>query len=175
MEITTKPSRRGWLRVTRVVIVVVAMWGVALLIPPALGLQTHVVDDHAMAGDHGRGSLVFDEHIAPGQLGVGDVVTFVPPDAPTGAGPVTRRIAAIDDSHFSTRGDAADEVDPWLVPLADGDVQRVAFSVPWVGYPIVLIGAITVPPWAPVALAIGVAVVLVMRRPRVHSPDLRGI
>ena len=162
MEITTKPRRRGWLRVVRVVIVVGAMWGVALLIPPALGLQTHVVDDRAMTGTYPRGSLVFEEQIAPSQLAVGDAVTFVPPDA--GADAVTRRVAAIDATHFSTRGDAA-AVDPWLVPLSDADLQRVAFSLPWVGYPIVVLGAVTVPPWAPAALVIGLgAVLLVLRR-----------
>ena len=165
MEITTKPSRRGWLRVARVVFVVGAMWVVALLIPPALGLQTHVVDDHAMTGTHSRGSLVFDEQIVPAQLAVGDVITFVPPDADVGDGPVTRRVAAIGDTHFSTRGDATDQPDPWRVPLSNSDLERVAFSLPWVGYPIVLLGAVTVPPWAPAALAIGlVAVLLVLRR-----------
>ena len=162
MEITTKPSRRGWLRVARVVIVVGALCGVALLIPPALGLQTHVVDDRALTGTHPRGSLVFEEQIAPWQLAVGDVVTFVPPDADADA--VTRRVAAINDTHFSTRGDAA-EVDPWLVPLSDGELGRVAFSLPWIGYPIVLLGAVTIPPWAPAALVIGLgALMLVLRR-----------
>lgn len=164
MEITTTPSHRGWLRVVRVGIVVGAMWGVALLIPPALGLQTHVVHDRAMTGTHARGSLVFAEHIAPARLAVGDVVTFVPPGAAAGDDPVTRRVAAIGDSHFSSRGDAADQLDSWRVPLSDGDFQRVEFSLPWVGYPIVLLGAVTVPPWAPAALAVGLVAVLLMLR-----------
>lgn len=164
MEITTTPSRRGWLRVVRVVLVVGALWGVTLLIPPALGLQTHVVHDRAMAGTHARGSLVFDEQIAPTQLAVGDVVTFVPPGAAAGHDLVTRRVAAIGDTHFSTRGDAADRLDPWRVPLSDGDFQRVALSLPWVGYPIVLLGAVTVPPWAPAALATCLVAVLLMLR-----------
>ena len=165
MEITTKPSPRGWLRVVRVVIVVGALWGVVLLIPPALGLQTHVVDDRAMAGTHPRGSLLFEEQVAPSQLAVGDVVSFVPPGADPGDEAVTRRVAAINDTHFSTRADAAAEVDPWLVPLSDGGLERVAFSLPWLGYPVVLLGAVTVSPWAPAALVIGLgAVLLILRR-----------
>jgi hypothetical protein len=165
MEITAKPRHRGWLRVLRAVVVIGAMWGVALLIPPALGLQTHVVDDNAMADTHARGSLVFDERIAPMQLAVGDVVTFVPPDAEPGAGQVTRRVVAIGDTHFSTRGDVGADVDPWLVPLSDDGLERVAFSLPWLGYPVVAISAVTIPPWVPATLVIGlVAVLLVLRR-----------
>lgn len=168
MEITAKPRRRGWLRVLRAVVVVAAMWGVALLIPPALGMQTHVMDDGAMAGSHARGSLVFVERIAPMQLAVGDVVTFVPPDtepgAEPGAGTVTRRVVAIGNTHVSTRGDALGAADPWLVPLAGGDLSRVAFSVPWVGYPMILLGAVTISPWTLAALTAVVAAVLVLVR-----------
>lgn len=164
MEITAKPRRRGWLRVLRAVAAVVAMWGVALLIPPALGLSTHVIDDPAMAGTHARGSLAFDEQVAPMQLAVGDVVTFAPPDAEPGAAPVTRRVVTVGDTHFATRGDALGTVDPWVVPFADGDLRRVGFSLPWVGYPMILLGAVSIPPWTPAALAAGLAAVLVLLR-----------
>lgn len=164
MEITAKPRRRGWLRVLRAVAAVVALWGVSLLIPPALGLSTHVIDDPAMAGTHARGSLAFDEQVAPMQLAVGDVVTFVPPDAEPGAAPVTRRVVAVGNTQFATRGDALDDVDPWVVPLADGDLRRVSFSLPWVGYPMILLGTVSIPPWTPAALVIGLAAVLVLLR-----------
>ena len=173
MEITAKPRHRGWLRLLRAVLVVGALWGVALLIPPALGLQTHVVDDAAMAGTHARGSLVFDEQISPMQLAVGDVVSFVPPDADPAEGTVTRRVVAIGDTHFSTRGDAASEVDPWLVPLADDELERVAFALPWVGYPLILLGALTIPPWLPAAAAIGLAALLVLLRRGSRGPGER--
>ena len=168
MEITAKPRRRGWLRALRAVLVVGALWGVALLIPPALGLQTQVIDDRAIAGTHARGSLVFDEQISPMQLEVGDVVTFVPPGAHSADGSVTRRVVAIDDRSFQTRRDSAAAVDPWVVPLSGAELQRVAFSLPWVGYPMIALGAVTIPPWAPAALAIGPAVALVMLRRGSH-------
>ena len=76
MEITARPRRRGLWRALRGVLVVGALLCVALLIPAAVGLQTHVVGDEAMAGTHSRGSLVFDERVTLGQVVVGDVVTF---------------------------------------------------------------------------------------------------
>lgn len=161
MEITAKPRHRGRVRAFRAVLVVGAMWGVALLIPPALGLQTQVIDDRAIAGTHARGSLVFDEEISPMLLEVGDVVTFVPPEADAS---VTRRVVAIDNRTFQTQRDSAAAVDPWAVPLAGANLQRVAFSLPWAGYPLLALRAVTIPPWAPPALALGLAVTLVMRR-----------
>ncbi|MEJ7796519.1 MAG: hypothetical protein WKF50_13270 [Nocardioides sp.] len=164
MEITARPRRRGWLRAVRALVGAGALLAVALLIPLALGYQTHVVDDHAMAGTHARGSLVFDEQVSQRQLEVGDVVTFVPPGAAPADGTVTRRIVAIDDAAFQTRGDAAAAVDPWRVPLADGDLERVAFSLPWAGYPVIAVDSLAIPPWALAALALGLAAVLVVLR-----------
>lgn len=166
MEIIAKPRRRGGSRALRAAIGAGALLAVAFLIPPALGYQTHVVDDHAMTGIHARGSLVFDEQVPQGQLEIGDAVTFVPPGADLADGTVTRRIVAIGDDAVRTRGDAAASVDPWRVPLADGNLNRVAFSLPWAGYPMLALSSLALPPWAPAALALGVAAALVLLRRR---------
>ena len=137
---------------------------VALLIPPTLGYQTHVVDDHAMVGTYARGSLVFDEQVSQSQLEVGDAVTFVPPGADPADGTVTRRIVAIGDAAFRTQGDAAAAVDPWRVPLADAELDRVAFSLPWAGIPVLALGSLAILPWMPAAVALALAVVLVTLR-----------
>ena len=175
MEITARRRHRGWLRAIRAVIGVGALLAVALLIPPALGYETHVVHDHAMTGTHSRGSLVFDEHVSQRQLAVGDVVTFVPPGADPADGTVTRRIVAIDDAAFQTRGDAAATVDPWRVPLVDAELERVAFSLPWAGYPVIALRSLAIPPWTPAALTLGLAVALLMlrrsARPAADEPE----
>lgn len=159
MEITTRPRRRGLGRVVRGAVVAVSLVCVALLVPPALGLQTHVVGDDALAGTHARGSLVLDEPVPMGRLAVGDVVTF---REPGGEGLVTRRVAAIAEDGVRTRGDAAGSLDPWLV--RPGALERVVFSVPLAGYPLLAVDAMSVPPWAPAALVVALAVVLVLLR-----------
>jgi len=165
MEITAKPRRRGWPPALRAALVAGAMWGVVLLIPLALGLQTNVIDDHAIAATHARGSLVFDEQISPMQLEVGDVATFVPPGADSADGRVTLRVVAIEDRSFQTRRDSAAAVDPWVVPLPGAELERAAFSLPWLGYPMIALDAVTLSPWAPAAVAFGLAgVLLVLRR-----------
>lgn len=159
MEITTRPRRRGLWRAVRALVVVAALVCVALLVPPALGLQTHVVGDDALASTHGRGDLVFDEPVPMGRLAVGDVVTLTEPGTDT---LVTRRVFAIDDDGMQTRGDAAGSVDPWRVPPAT--VERVVFSLPLLGYPLLAIDAMSVPPWAPGALVVVLAIVLLLLR-----------
>lgn len=164
MEITVKPRRRGRMRALRGVLGAGAVLVVALLIPPALGFQTHVVADDAMAGTHAGGSLVFDEQVSLRQLEVGDVVTFVPPGADPADGTVTRRIVAINDAVVRTRGDSAPAADPWALPMSDGDLERVVFAVPWAGYPVIALRAISAPPWAPAVPVIGLATMVVVLR-----------
>ena len=174
MEITARPRRRGWLRALRVVVGVAA---VVMLVPPALGYGTHVVSDDAMDGGYPRGSLVFDEQLSSGQLAVGDVVTLTPP----GGDLVVRRVASVDDEGVRTSGDATG-ADPWVVPESRAD--RVAFTVPYLGWPLLAIHSMSVPPWAPAAVALGMAVVLVgLRRsgrggggaPALRSVTVEGV
>lgn len=171
MEITPHPlpCRRGRRRATRLVIGVGTMLVVAMLIPPSLGLQAHVVDDDAMTGSHPRGSVVFGEQVARTQLEVGDVVTFVPPGVAAEEGTVTRRVVAIDGVALGTQGDAAAAVDPWRLARAE-DLERVAFSVPFVGLLAILLGELALPPWTPAGLGLALAVVLVQRRRGSRGP-----
>lgn len=163
MEITAKPRRRGRRRAVRVLLATVAAASVVLLLPPALGFSTHVVGDDAMAGTHARGSVVFDEDVPMGQLEVGDVVAFT---VPGGEDFVTRRVVAIVDDGVQTRGDASGAPDPWLVPPAELD--RVAFALPLVGWPLVAVDSLSVPPWTPAALLLGLAGLLVVLRRATH-------
>ncbi len=167
MEITARPRRRGFWRALRGVLVVVALLCVALLVPAAIGLQTHVVGDEAMAGTHSRGSLVFGERVTLGQLVVGDVVTFPSPEG--GGELLTRRVVSISDEGLHTRGDATGAADPWLVdPM---DAERVVFSLPFLGYPLLAVDAMSVPPWAPAVLVLGLAALLVLLRRTARAVD----
>jgi signal peptidase I len=159
MEITARPRRRGWWRALRVLVTVAAVASVLLLVPAALGFSTHVVGDDAMAGTYSRGALVFDEQVQMGELEAGDVVTFTPPGA---TDPVTRRVTGVSDGMVRTRGDASDTPDPWRVPEVSTD--RVAFSVPWLGWPLLAVDSLSVAPWAPAGVALGTAGLLVLLR-----------
>lgn len=153
MEITARPRRRGWVRALKVVFLVVCAGCVALLVPASLGYSTHVVGDDAMSGDFPRGALVFDEQVAAGQLAVGDVVTVTAP----GGELVVRRVLSVGDRGIRTRGDATGR-DPWVVP--ETAAERVAFSVPALGWPLLAFDSMSVPPWAPAGVAVGLAAVL---------------
>lgn len=154
MEITARPRRRGWVRALKVAIATACAASVALLVPAALGYSTHVVGDDAMAGGFPRGALVFDEQLAAGQLSVGDVVTLTPP----GGELVVRRVLSVDDDGLRTGGDLTGE-DPWVVPEAAA--SRVAFTVPGLGWPLLAVDSMSVPPWAPAGVAVGLVALLV--------------
>ena len=166
MEITARPRRRGWVRALKAVLATACVASVVMLVPPALGYGTHVVGDRAMAQTHPRGSLVLDEQVAAGQLAVGDVVTLTPPG---GGDLVVRRVVAIDDEGVHTAGDVSG-ADPWVVPEAD--TERVALAVPALGWPLVAIDSMSLPPWAPAGAAIGLAALLFgLRRAGRPEPD----
>lgn len=172
MEITAKPRRRGRRRAVRLLLAAVAVASVVLLLPPALGLSAHVVADDAMAGTHTRGSVVLDEPVPLGQLAVGDVITF---SEPGGEGFVTRRVAAISEEGVQTRGDAGGAPDPWLV--APDSLERVRFELPLLGWPVIAVDALSVPPWTPAALLLGLALLLVLLRRTTHrtaDPELQA-
>lgn len=166
------------MRALKAVLATTCVASVALLVPPALGYGIHVVADQAMAETHPRGSLVLDEQVARGQLAVGDVVTLTPPG---GGDLVVRRVVAIDAAGVRTAGDASG-ADPWVVPEAA--TERVALAVPVLGWPLVAIDSMSLPPWAPAGVAVGIAALLFgLRRtgrgetgsvPPVVAPGVRG-
>ncbi|GAA1476411.1 hypothetical protein GCM10009623_08570 [Nocardioides aestuarii] len=143
------------MRALKAVLAAVCLASVALLVPAALGYGIHVVGDGAMDGTLSRGSLVLDEQVPRGELAVGDVVTLTPPGA---ADLVVRRVVAIDDEGVRTTGDATGG-DPWVVP--ETGTERVALTVPALGWPLLALHSMSLPPWAPAGVAIGLAVLLV--------------
>jgi signal peptidase len=166
MEITARPRRRGWARALKVALVTACVASAAMLVPAALGYSTHVVGDDAMAGGFPRGALVLDEPLPLGQLAAGDVVTLTSPDGEI----VVRRVISVDEQGVRTGGDAAG-ADPWVVPEATTD--RVVLAVPALGWPLLAVGSMSVPPWAPAGVAVGLAAVLVGLRRSGRGHDER--
>jgi signal peptidase I len=81
------------------------------------------------------GSLAFDRAIPASDVAVGDVVTFSDPYV-KGRLVTHRVIDILQTPHglaYRTKGDANPGRDPWTIRLA-GQVGRVSFSVPVVGY-----------------------------------------
>ena len=81
------------------------------------------------------GGLALDRAIPAGKVRVGDVITFTDPYVRGRY--VTHRVVAILQTPrglaYRTKGDANPGRDPWTIRL-DGQVGRVAFSVPVAGY-----------------------------------------
>jgi signal peptidase I len=115
---------------------------IATLVPGVLGYQRFVVVGGSMEPNIHRGSLVFDEVVPVTRLGIGDVITYVPPGY---SHAVTHRIIARELQRgewvFRTRGDANE--DPDLRPFTlDRPAQaRVALAVPYVGYLLMLLAS----------------------------------
>ena len=136
---------------------------IALLVLHLAGIRSYVVRTASMGTAAPVGTLVVTSPVTVDELRVGDIVTFRPPerDATT----FTHRIVDITAAGVSTRGDASEVADPWLI--GDRDiVGRADLVLPGAGW---LVRAL---PW----LALGSGVVwaltlLVTSRP--HRSALR--
>ena len=92
------------------------------------------------------GSLAIVEPTPAAQVEVGDVITFTDPYVPGKL--VTHRVVQIvpragKPLAYRTKGDANPAVDPWAVELP-GEVGRLAFQVPYVGYALVYMRTVEV-------------------------------
>ena len=84
------------------------------------------------------GGLALDRTIPARDVRVGDVITFNDPYV-NGRMVTHRVVAVIPTAHglaYRTKGDANPSRDPWTIRL-NGQVGRVAFSVPVAGYVLV--------------------------------------
>jgi hypothetical protein len=154
MEITTRPPPRGWRRAGVVLGGMALLIAIGLLVPAALGLRPHPLADDALAGPYQRGSLLYQEAVhGPGELRVGDVITFPAPRGSVAGTSVTRRVVAVDRQVAQTRG-AQPRAKQWRVQLGDDEVERVVFAVPFAGLPQLLLSWLT---WPMIAVLLGVA------------------
>ena len=135
IEIEQRRPRRIASVLTTVLTVVVTLLGLALLLPSLFGIQRYVINGTSMTGTIDYGSVVFDEVVPTTELRVGDVITYQPPAGSGVDHMVTHRIVAIHGDVFRTQGDAVPQRDPWKFKLDHPTQARVAFAVPYAGYP----------------------------------------
>jgi signal peptidase len=121
------------------VLAVAVLLALAIAGPLAIGDRPHTVLTGSMEPTIAAGDVVVDEQIAPTAARVGDVVTFRDPEDQSRL--ITHRVRSIrrQGSHlwFVTQGDANNTTEHWRV-AADGQLGRVAYTVPWVGHVAVL-------------------------------------
>lgn len=140
MEITTAPHRPAstpWGRLLALVVILGPV-SVLVLLPIGLGLQRYVMTGDSMAGGQPdsipRGAVVFERIVPTGDLRVGDVITYRPPESSEVDGLVTHRVVEITSAGIRTQGDARAEPDPWLLHPETSSAARVVFTLPYVGY-----------------------------------------
>lgn len=164
MEITTRPRSRRWQRVAARLSLLTVLMALLLLLPASLGLDQRVVTDSGMGGRLARGTLTFERPVGNAdQLRVGDVISFPQPGDPAGAR-VTRRVTSIEGSTVTTRGDAMPDTDPWVLHTDGLEFSLAVFSIPFIGYPQLLVPGLT---WAVLAVLVAMAAlaaVVVARR-----------
>ncbi len=106
----------------------------AVTAPALFGLKSFTVLSGSMEPTLKTGDVVVDETIAPGQMKVGDVVTFREPDSTR---LVTHRVREISATgaiyHVTTKGDANHTTEKWNIEAA-GKVGRTRYHVPKMGY-----------------------------------------
>jgi signal peptidase len=133
------------------VVAVAAVLILAVALPLAFGARPHTVLTGSMEPTIAAGDVVIDARISPLDARVGDVITFRDPEDQSRL--ITHRVQRIrrSGSHlwFVTQGDANNTIERWRI-AADGELGRVAYSVPWVGHVAVLAHT----PWGLVLLLV---------------------
>ncbi|MFC3477062.1 signal peptidase I [Halobacterium litoreum] len=134
MNARTWARRAASVAVTLLAVVVVAAF-VVQAAPGAVGAEeSYVVLSGSMEPAISPGDAVVVRHVAPENVGAGDVITFQRAGEST---PVTHRVVEVVERDgglaFRTQGDANEDPDPTLVP-ADALVGEVWFAMPLVGH-----------------------------------------
>ena len=137
IEIQQRRPRRFVGRAITVTCVLVTLLALAFLLPALFGLQRYVITGDSMTGTIDLGSVVYDEVVPVNELRVGDIITYRPPPGSGIDHMVTHRIVSIHDGVYRTKGDAVPQQDPWKFKLDSSQQARVAFSVPYLGYPLI--------------------------------------
>lgn len=141
------PIARQAVRAGRVLITAVAavilLFALVVTLPRLLGYQTYAITSGSMAGTIEPGALVFSRSVPANEVGIGDVITYVPPVETGVTTLVTHRVVAVqpgeDGPVYETKGDANESVDPWSF-LLDADNQSVVeFTVPVLGRLVLLL------------------------------------
>lgn len=124
------------------VLITVAVVG-AMLVPALLGYDLYAVDGGSMEPTIQRGALAYASEVPVAELKVRDVITYVPPGH---SRPVTHRIVDVlrPDAGglpiYRTKGDANPRPDMRVFRLDRPTQARLSFSIPVVGWVLILLG-----------------------------------
>jgi len=117
-----------------IVLVVILMTMVVLaLLAPHFGWRADTVLSGSMEPALPVGCVQVTKPVKPEDIKVGDIITF---RSTTNGKLISHRVAAVEQDascQFRTKGDANEDVDPYLVP-AENVVGRVCFKVAHIGY-----------------------------------------
>jgi signal peptidase I len=120
---------------------VVLVFALVLTLPTLTGHRSMTVLTGSMEPTLETGSVVVDEVIHPTEARIGDIVTFT--DPANSKRLITHRLRSArvegNTAHMVTKGDANDTVEEWDVPV-DGEIGRVIYHVPKLGYVRALVG-----------------------------------
>lgn len=100
---------------------------------------THVIHGASMEPAIPFGSLIVEEATSPEALKAGDVVTVRADNGAVISHRVTRTIDNGGETYLEIKGDGNRTPDPILVP-ARAVIGRVAFSLPYLGYLVAMLG-----------------------------------
>ena len=117
-----------------IIAVVVMVSAVFTYLAPHFGWRVDAVLTGSMEPELKVGSLVVTCPVEPGDVELGDIITFHPTTA--GENPISHRVTGIvgnSPSHFETKGDANGGADPFTVP-ARNLIGKICFHIPSVGY-----------------------------------------
>ena len=161
-------AKKIWNVVTTLLVAAVVLLAIALVGVRLFGLQVYTVLSGSMEPAYPVGALLYDKKVDPGELGPGDVITFMLDEDTI----VTHRIVEVvpdeeDPSviRFRTKGDANAAEDGSLVHYKNV-LGTPVFAIPKLGY---FASFVQQPPGLYVAIAFGAVLVLLA-----FLPDLLG-
>lgn len=156
--------KKTWNIVSTVLVVIVVLCAVFLMGSRLIGFQCYTIISPSMEPIYKVGDLIYVKQVAPSEIKVGDVITFVAnEDLVVG----THRVVRIDaeKKHFYTKGDANKAEDGSPVHF-NNVVGVVHFSIPKLGY---VANYIQNPPGMYITIGVGILVVVL-----VFLPDMIG-
>ena len=113
--------------------------GFSVYLAPHVGWRIDDLRSGSMAPNINVGDLVVTRPVRPEAVTVGDVIIFHSPDKANNL--ISHRVVEVETNpslSFKTKGDANDAIDPFVTP-AGKLVGELAFHVPLLGYPVLLL------------------------------------
>jgi len=129
---TVSKVKKAWDIVTTALVILVVVFAVFLVGSRLVGFQVFNVISGSMEPTYSVGDLLYVRDVDPGEVEVGDPITFVLNENLVVA---THRVVEIDEEkqHFTTKGDANDTADATPVHF-NNLIGLPVFSIPLLGY-----------------------------------------